>query len=314
VNGRGVVLAADLGATNLRLALADDAGQIVARRRASTAGIRDPHVVVRMIREAAPELLAEAGLGRSSLRAAAVGSPGVTDVDRGVVIATSYLLGWRDVPLREYLEEELGVPAAVDNDVNLAALGEARAGAGRAVDDFVFLAIGTGVGAGIVLNRRLHRGSAWTAGEIGYLLVPGTSESPIPRGEPGALESMLGGEGIRRRWKQQWNAERTRLPDNATAAGILDAAHAGDPLASEILHTAARVLSCAIYDMALILNCPLFVLGGSVGLHPALGESVSALLAQRDARVQPRIERSPLGDDAQLTGAIYLALDRAAQG
>jgi len=310
----GVVLAVDLGATNLRLALADHSGRILVRRRASTVGVRDPEVVVRMIQEAARELLEEAGLDRGSLRAAGVGSPGVTDVDRGVVIATSYLLGWRDVPLREYLETALGVPAVVDNDVNLAALGEARAGAGRTVDDFVFLAIGTGVGAGVVLNRRLHRGSAWTAGEIGYLLVPGTSESSVARGEPGALEALVGGEGISQRWRQRWSTAQTRVPQCATATEILDAARTGDTAAFETLHAAARVLSYAIYDMALILNCPLFVLGGSVGLHPALRESVVELLAKRDTRVQPRIERSRLGDDAQITGAIYLALDRAEWG
>ena len=114
------------------------------------------------------------------------------------MLATSYLMGWRDVPLRALLEASLGVPAAVENDVNMAALAESQIGAARGIRDFVFLAIGTGIGAGIVLNGRLFHGMNWSAGEIGYMFVPGTSVKPVESGEPGALESVVGGEGSRR--------------------------------------------------------------------------------------------------------------------
>ena len=305
----GYVIGVDIGGTNLRLALADANGGIVARRRVSTQGVRDSGAVLRMLRESIDALLCEATVPRSALRALGVGAPGITDAERGIVIATSYLMGWRDVPLRDVLESALGIPVAVDNDVNVAAIGEARAGVARGIDDFAFLAIGTGIGAGIVLNRRLHRGTRWTAGEIGYMLVPGTSEAPIKRGDPGALEELVGGDGIRRQWHGLWRADLTALPQNATATEIFDHALEGNALAGNVLQSAARGLSYAIYNMALVLNVPLFVLGGSVGLHPALGDAVRALLEHRDDRAQLRLVRSSLGDEAQLTGAVHLALD-----
>jgi glucokinase len=308
----GYVIGADIGGTNLRLALADASGCIVARRRVSTQGVRDAGAVVRMLCESSDSLLHAAKVSRSALRALGVGAPGITDTERGIVIATSYLMGWRDVPLRDLIESALGIPVVVENDVNAAAMGEARAGVARGIDDFAFLAIGTGIGAGIVLNRRLHRGSGWTAGEIGYMLVPGTSETPVKRGDPGALEELVGGDGIRRRWHGLWRADLTTLSQDATATEIFDHALAGNFLGGTVLQSAACGLSYAIYNMALVLNVPLFVLGGSVGLHPALGDAARALLEQRDDRAQLRLVRSSLGDEAQLTGAVHIALDAAA--
>ena len=308
----GYVVGADIGGSNLRLALADMSGEVLAKWVVSTAGIRDPHVVVRLIEEGVDDLLQQNHLSRSLLRGAAAGAPGVTNVDEGVVIATSYLMGWRDVPLRALLEARLGVPAAVENDVNTAAIAESRIGAGQGIRDFVFIAVGTGIGAGIVLNGRLFHGMGWSAGEIGYMLVPGTSVSPVESGEPGALESIVGGEGIKAQWQSLWSADRTQLPRDLVATQIFDHALAGDSLAQAVLHNSAQTLAYAIYNLAVVLNCPLFVLGGSVGMHPALWKSTQEILAQRDKRLQPKLVRSTLGPEAQLNGAIHLALDAAA--
>jgi glucokinase len=305
------VIGADIGATQLRLALADGAGSILERWACSTAGTQDARTVLRLMREGVDALLADASLSGESLCAIAAGAPGITNADSGVVIATSYLMGWRDVPLRELLEAEFGVPASVDNDVNLAAIGEHRAGAAQGVSDFVFLAVGTGVGAGIVLNSHVHRGANWGAGEIGYMLVPGTSEAPVERSRPGALEGIVGGEGIKTHWQSRWSASLTTLPRDATATQIFDEALRSNSLAQEVLQLASRTLAYAIYNTSLILNSPLFVLGGSVGIHPALCDATRLILDQRQARVQPRLIRSALGANAQLTGAIFLALDTA---
>jgi glucokinase len=308
----GCVVGADIGGTNLRLALASMTGEVVAKWKVSTAGIRDPEVVVRLVHEGVQELLRQTGLSQDALRAVAAGAPGVTDVNDGIVIATSYLMGWRDVPFRTLLEAKLGVPAAVENDVNTAALAESKIGAGKGVRDFVFLAVGTGIGAGIVLNGRLFHGMGWSAGEIGYMLVPGTATTPVETGEPGALERIVGGEGIRAEWQSQWNPRLTKLPEDLMATQVFDHAVAGDALAQKVLHQSAETLAYAIYNIAVVLNCPLFVLGGSVGLHPAFWELTQKILGARDKRVQPDVVRSTLGPDAQLNGAIYLALETAA--
>ena len=307
----GYVVGADIGGTSLRLALAGMDGKVLAKWKVSTAGIRDPDVVVGLIHEGVEDLLRENGITRDSLRAIAAGAPGVTDVEEGVVIATSYLMGWRDVPLRALLEARLGVPAAVENDVNTAAIAEHQIGAGQGIRDFVFIAVGTGIGAGIVLNGKLFHGMNWSAGEIGYMLVPGVSVKPVERGEPGALESVVGGEGIRAQWEKLWRADLTPLSRELVATEIFDHAADGDSLAQTVLNKSAQTLGYAIYNLAVALNCPLFVLGGSVGMHPALWNATQKVLAERDKRVQPTVVRSTLGPDAQVNGAIWLAIEAA---
>jgi glucokinase len=308
---RGFVAGVDIGGTNLRLTLASMRGAILGRWSTSTVGIRNPDVIVRLICEGVDALLDQQSSSRVDLRAIAAGAPGITDTEKGIVLATSYLMGWTDVPLRDLLEAALGVPAFVDNDVNMAALGEYHAGVAKGICNFVFLAIGTGVGAGIMLNGQLFRGEGWIAGEIGYMLVPGVSVAPVADDAPGALEEMVGGEGIRRHWQSAWIEDNAALPREATATQIFDHALQDDPLAQAVLDRSSRTLAYAIYNMSLVLNCPLFVLGGSVGLHPALGDATRALLNIQNERVQPRVLASSLGTEAQLTGAIFQAIEIA---
>jgi len=310
-DGRYVV-GVDIGGTNLRLALADTAGVVLAKWSTKTVGIHDANAIVALIRDGVDQLLKQTSIPRSSLLAIGAGVAGVTDVDAGVVLATSYLLGWRNIPLRDMLELALGIPAALDNDVNLGALGESWAGAAKGARDFVFLGIGTGVGAGIMLNGRIFHGMSWAAGEIGYMLVPGVREERVERGKPGPLERLIGGEGIKEEWHGLWRKEQTLLPQDLTATEIFDYAVGGEQLAQVILLQCARTLANAIYNVSLMLNCPLFVLGGTVGMHPALCDSTRSILMGRDMRVQPQLSCSLLGVDAQLAGAICLALDTAA--
>ncbi|MFL6304632.1 MAG: ROK family protein [Candidatus Sulfotelmatobacter sp.] len=307
------VFGVDIGGTNLRVALADAAGTILARTLSTTTDVRDPQLIVEKIRQSADQLLRDTGVQAETIAAIGVGAPGVTNAETGVVIATSYLLGWRDVPLKAMLEEALHLPAAVDNDVNLAALGESFFGTAMGAPNFVFLAVGTGVGAGIILKGELFQGAEWSAGEVGYMLVPGVPELPAEVGKPGALESMVGGEGLRQQWLSMWNPEHTNLPKNLTATQIFDNAVAGDALANALLDQAANTLACAIFNIALILNTPLFVLGGSVGLHSALCDRTQNIVDAHARGFRPQVVLSSLGSDAQLMGAIRLAQLTAAR-
>ena len=300
----GYVIGIDIGGTNLRLCLADSAGRLIHKWAAAIPQGSAPEAVVGQIRNGVDELLGANGIARSALRAVAAGAPGLTDIDTGVVIATSYLLGWRDVPLRDLLESALGVPAAVENDVKMGAIGESRFGAAQGVRNFVFLAIGTGIGAGIFLNGEVLHGEGWSAGEVGYLIVPGTPEAPAGFTEPGQLESVIGGEGIR----DQWREVRPDHPLQATE--IFDLAAQGDPIAERVLNRSALLLAYAIRNIAVILNCSLFVLGGTVGLSKPFGDATQRILDERKERIRPRLARSTLGSDAQLMGAVALALQR----
>jgi glucokinase len=306
---KSYVIGVDIGGTNLRLALADVQGNIAGKWSLPLAGVSAVEAVLDLISEGVESLLRKVSSSRHALRAIAAGAPGITDAEEGTVIATSYLMGWRNVPLRALLEERFQIPAAVDNDVNLAAIGERWAGAAKGVEDFVFLAIGTGIGAGIVLNGRPFRGSAWAAGEVGYMLVPGTQDTPGERGKPGALESMVGGDGIASQWQSLWRADQTKLPRNLHAGEIFDYALAGDALAQTILHQSSRLLALAIYNIVTVLNCPLFVFGGGVGMHPVLYTTTKNILRQWKMRNEPELLCSKLGPDAQLMGSLALAVD-----
>jgi glucokinase len=303
----GCVVGVDVGGTNLRLALADLRGTILTRWSSSAVGLRGPEAVIERICAGVSLMLQEVSIPQESLRSIAIGVPGVADVERGIVIATSYLMGWKDVPLRALLESELNVPVVVDNDVNMAAIGEQWAGSARDAKDFVFLALGTGIGAGIVLNGNLHRGSSWAAGEIGYMLLPGAAQMPETSDQPGALESMIGGEGIKAQWKKFRSAEETAL--NSTE--IFDLALDGNPRAQALLHQSATMLAQAVYNISLILNCPLFVLGGTVGLHSALCDAAQKVLDRWIVPGNPRLVRSTLGTEAQLMGSLCFALNTA---
>jgi glucokinase len=306
----GHVIGVDIGGTNLRIALADMNGAVLAKWSASTRKTSSPDTIVQQISSGTNYLLEQTSISRSSLVAAGVGAPGITNGDAGVVIATSYLNGWKDVPLRSMLESELGIQAAVENDVRLAAIGENWTGAARGIDDFVFLAIGTGIAAGIFANGKLVHGTNWAAGEIGYMHVPGVSDQAAKQGEPGPLESMIGGEGIRQQWLQCCNGIGPPRACDLTATEIFEHAGAGDSLAATVLQRSARILAYAVYNISLVLNCKLFVLGGGVGMSAPLLDATQRVLEQYNVPARPELIISSLGHDAQLVGAIRLALNQ----
>jgi len=304
------VIGVDIGGSNLRIALADTNGAVLAKWSTSTRKSASPRMVVEQISKGTKHLLEGASVSRHSLLAVTAGSPGITDGDAGVVVATSYLRGWRNVPLRSLLESALGIPAAVENDVRLGAIGENWKGAARGIRDFVFLAIGTGIAAGIFANGKLIRGRDFTAGEVGYMHVPGTPEQPAKQGQPGSLERLIGGEGIRQEWLRSCNSEGYRQPRDLTATEIFEHACNGDALAMTVLNRSAQVLAYAVYNTSLVLNCELFILGGGVGMSVPLLDATRRVLQQYNAPAQPQLVISTLGQDAQLIGAIRLALDQ----
>jgi len=265
--------------------------------------------VIEQICSGVDALLALCSVRRESLRAIAVGAPGVTDPSSGVVISTSYLRGWKNVPFGRSLESALRIPVAVENDVKLAAIGEYWRGAARGLSDFVFLAIGTGIAAGIFLRGQLLRGVDATAGEVGYLIVPGTSEAPAKPRSPGPLEGEIGGEGIHQQW-QRLGDKRSPSQD-LHATEIYDLARRGNRNAKKLLQHSARTLAFVVHNLAVVLNPSLFVLGGGVGGNRILLTETKSILKRYSEPTKPKLVRSTLGEDAQLVGSIRLALDRA---
>jgi glucokinase len=302
-----LVVGVDIGGSNLRVALANLRGTVLGKWSASTKETSSPEMVIAQIGRGIDSLLKESSASRSSLAAIAAGTPGITDREAGVVVATSYLRGWKDVPFQSLLESAFHIPAAVENDVRMAALGEHWMGVARGIPNFVFLAIGTGIAAGIFANGSLIRGANCTAGEVGYMYVPGASEQVAQRGTPGSLESTIGGDGIRQQWEA---AKASAHSDHLTATEIFDLALTGDPLAKVILARSGQLLAYAVYNISVVVNASLFVLGGGVGMNGALRDATEAVLKRYSEPAQPKLIISSLGQDAQLIGAIRLALDK----
>jgi glucokinase len=233
------------------------------------------------------------------------GAPGITDVMSGRVLSAPNLTDWHDVPFRDLLEKKLRIPTIVENDVNLGALGESWRGAARGTANFVFLTIGTGVGAGIVLNHMLHHGANWSAGEVGYLLLPGSSSDPPSKNSLGALESEVGGKSIEHAW-----INLAGSPENGNsfrATEVFEGAVLGEQKARALLQHVANQLGMAITNLSLVLDVSLVVLGGGVGAHAALLQAIQRKL-DRNEIARPQLALSSLGGEAQLHGAIWLGL------
>jgi glucokinase len=274
------VLGVDLGATNLRVALGNESGVLArAAEHVPPTGERLAARVAALARDLA---------GGRPVRAVGIGVPGIPAGDgfAGLIAGAAGLSG---APLRRLLEEALGAPVAIDNDLNLAALAEQRA---RGLDDLAFIGVGTGVGMGIVAGGRVVRGAAGAAGEVGRLPV-GEHVVADPD-DLGPLEAIAGGAGLAQRW------------GSGTARDVFAAAERGDDRARALLADQARVLASAIRAVHALLDPALIVLGGGIGCRPDVVNRVQAALAAHGTPPPP-VEASRLGEDAGLLGALALA-------
>jgi predicted NBD/HSP70 family sugar kinase len=296
----GCVVGIDLGSTTVRYALADLGGRVLARVAEPT-GNPSPGRVVRQL-SAGIRALIGGSTGRPPLVAVGIGAPGMTDVRRGVVIEAVNLSGWTDVALKDLVAREFDVPVAVDNDVNMAALGEYWVGCAKGEPNFVFVALGRGVGAGIMIEGRIHRGSQWYAGEISHLLLDYTQWSR-DFGSQGYLEHHVGAAAIARSWRRT-----ARAGAAADIAALFAAAREGDAAAARLVTHVATILGVAVANVVTTLDPALVVLGGGIG---QAGDQLLEPVRQVVRRVvpnQPVIRMTSLEGDAQLFGSVLSAL------
>ncbi|MGH9452928.1 MAG: ROK family transcriptional regulator [Terriglobia bacterium] len=310
-SSRGYVAGADIGRSVVRVGLADLDGNLVDKWVTEVPAHNSPDSVARQIIGAIRQLRRRHQIPVAKILALAAGVPGITDPRAGIVLSAPILSHqWETAPLRRILEKGSGIVSTVENDVNLAALGESWRGRARGVQNFVFLSIGTGVGAGIFVDGHLYHGSEWTAGEIGYLYVPGTGETPLALRRRGSLESVIGGEGIRNFWLTlhgPGSKNGRRGSPRIEAFEIFDLAERGEKQARVVLQQTARFLADAITNVCVILNSSLVVFGGHLGTHPVLFEATRKIL-ERNEFSRPELALSSLGREAQLFGALWLAL------
>ena len=304
------VAGVDIGGTNLRMMLADLNGTVVAQWSTQfAANQRTPRTVCALMRKGLTLLCEQAKVPMRKILHITAGAPGITNVDTGVVVSAPNLSGWNDVPLRTMIAKSMGVPAVVENDTDLAAIGEQWRGAAEDIENFIFVALGTGLGAGIFLRGRAYHGANWCAGEIGYMGLKDKGRQPLRVRSTGQLDRAIGGAGIEAEWRRLLRAQRKTQANlvGLRATEIFDLAVDGHALAAQIVVYTARILADCLSDLSLALDPELIVLGGGIGCHSALRAGTEKMLNENEFS-RPRILSSSLGTQAQLYGAISVSL------
>lgn len=297
--GAAYVLGVDIGREWVRVAVADLRGEVLARCDGRNSAVTAT-ALVRRIRTLAHRAASAAGVEEPTV--AVIGSPGVFDPGTGRMEFAPNLPEWSEPGLVDRLQRSLGVPLIVENDVNLAAVGEHAYGHGRGKDHFVLVSIGTGVGMGVVIDGRLYTGAQGAAGEISYLPDPAASSSDaLTRG---STEAMVAAPGIVRA------AHNAGLP-YATAKEVFAAASDGDAVALALIEAEGRRIGGLVVAVAAVLDPEIVVLSGGVGrnvdlLEKAMNERIAEL-----GPLRPTVMASALGEAGVLRGAIARGVDRA---
>jgi len=306
-----------LGITEIDAAIIDLRGNILAQHSLPTRREEGQASVLHRMKGLANQLLQE--IERDKIIGLGIGVPGLVDHPSGVNLFSPNL-GWRDVPIREIFQNEFALPVVVENNARAMALGEGWYGIARGHENFVWIHVGTGVGAGIVLNGELYRGDAGSAGEIGHTTVD--PHGPLCQcGNRGCLEVLCSGPSIARRAIEALTkgtpSVLTQHNGNLQAEMVSAAASAGDELAKRILHEAGVWLGTGIANLSETLNVSLVILGG--GVIKAGEPFLHAVLEAANSRLrtmplyQPDIRVSALEPNAGAIGAATLVFQRLLQ-
>ena len=309
----GLVVAADLGGTHLRVATVDRSGRIHSRFKQNTPHAGSFDEIVRAIVRAARECESH-GAMTGAVGAVGVAVPGTVDAVRGLVIRAPNVSCLDGFSLGAALEGELKRPVVLENDANAAALGEMWLGAARDRRSIICVTLGTGVGGGIVLDGKLWRGGDGSAGEIGHMSIDPFAGTPCPCGGRGCLEVYASATAIVRMALE----ELPRYPGSALQPGaeltsekIYRAGLAGDELALEIFHRMGVYLGIGLANLVNILNPEVIVVGGGVVNGWELFEKQMHQKVAERAFPSPvtgvKILQAKCGDDAGLLGAAQLA-------
>ncbi|MEV7230120.1 MULTISPECIES: ROK family protein [Polymorphospora] len=317
----GHLLVAQLGATSISVGTTDLAGHLLDERHEPARMSDGPDAVLGRVEELLDELLARRPAGAPRVWAAGIGVLGPVDAATGAPARLPVLVDWGGYPVRDRLARRYGVPVWADNECNLMALGELRAGLGRGCRDLILVKVGTGIGAGLICDGRLHRGARGAAGEVGHIRVDPTSATRCWCGNTGCLSALASGRALARDGAQAAADGRSpRLAAAHTAAGeiratdVIAAAAAGDPASADLIGRAGGWVGVMVAGLVNSHNPDLVLIGGGLATagDPLLAAVRQAVyqyalpLATRGLR----IELSLLGDRAGLAGAAFMAADK----
>ena len=313
----GHVLGIDIGANKVLVVVADLTGEVLGtvRRRTSARERQTADSLLDLVGAATDEVLATAGVDRSSLQAVGVGTPGVVDPVSGRVTLAPQLGGWERIRLASRLEPSFPCSVLVDNEVHLSVLGERWRGSAQGIDDALYLQVGVGIGGGVLIGGDVYRGAGGAAGEIGYLPIF-DDDDDAGRDGLGPFEHAAGGSAFARLGRRAVAAGESPAllalaggdPDAIDAEVVFAAADRGDAAAQRILDELLQRLARGIASAITILNPSTVIVGGGISragkrLLEPLERHIAGLVP-----VPPRIVLSTLGDESVALGAARLAL------
>jgi glucokinase len=315
------IVGVDIGGTSIKMAFISLNGEILYGWEIDTdkreRGIHIPIDIARSI----DQVLNELSQNKNRLIGIGIGAPGpVNENDGSIEVAVN--LGWENFPLQAILERETSLPVVVDNDANIAALGEMWKGAGKKAKNLICVTLGTGVGGGIIVNGEIVHGVNGAGGEIGHITSVPKSGSPCNCGKKGCLETVASATGIVRLAIEELAAANhsSNLRDDyqkhqmITAKQVFDAANEGDEIATRVIHQVAYHLGLALANLANGLNPEKIVIGGGVS---KAGETLLEPLREEFAQFTfPRVAQgveivtATLGNNAGVIGGAWLVKER----
>lgn len=307
------VIGVDLGGTKIRLGLVNPDDTIVATRQIATNPHEGIDAVTTRIGAAVDELQESVPSG---CRVAALGicSPGPVDHEAGMLIDPPNLQGLHHTPLRQKLVERLSMPVVLEHDAKAAGLGDYYFGAGRGSRSMIYVVVGTGVGAALIVDGAVYRGAHNSAGEIGHTTIDRNGEL-CGCGSRGCVETYMSGPWLARRYGRL-HAPEVAATQLLTGGDVARLAAEGDPLARQVFEDAGDALGAAVATMAMMLDVDLYVIGGSVAkAGDLLLEPARRGVPKYSFRsVSPRVQIVPttLGDDGPILGCAWLARQAAA--
>jgi len=309
----------DLGGTKIITALVDKTGRIISRDYRQTEAAKGLDAVVARMIDAASEVMNGGGVVSAQISAVGVAAPGPIDAKSGVVTTPPNLPGWTDVPLRQLIQDGLGLPTALENDANAAALAEHRFGAGQGTEHMIYVTASTGIGGGFILNGELYGGATGAAGEIGHMTI--LPQGPhCGCGNRGCLEALASGTAIAREARERVKCGiPTLIADLAkgdlkhiSAKLVAQAAGQGDIEAQEILDEAMTYLGVGMANLVNLFNPELIVIGGGLtNMGARIFDPVRSIIQRRAFRAAAQVVRvvpAQLGDDVGVLGAAAVAM------
>lgn len=303
----------EFGGTNIKAALFDDRARIICDEFQPTGARQGVESVLNRIKAIIHDLINKQKILPNSLKGIGIASPGPLDIKTGTVFNSPNLPGWDKVPLKEIIEREFTVPVILENDTNAAALGELWMGNGKGAKNLILLTLGTGVGGGIILDKKIWHGNNDLGGEIGHMTI----EKNGPKcncGNRGCFESFVSATGIVRRTVKALKEGRvsslSKQTNKLTPKIIFNEAKKGDGLAKEIVNETGEYLGIGLANLVNILNPERIILGGGVvqSIEILLKPAMKELKKRAFARGIENLKILPwkLGNHAGIIGSIYL--------